>query len=108
MWRATVKDGLQASFPQPGGPSRPGTDWVVALSNGKTERRVIVRSYADEGRDTAPEFDARVVLSYINELVARGWTPDDYKSKPGELVVPADQKIVTAPTVDAKPWWKLW
>ena len=107
MWRATVKDGLQAWFLQPSGPSRPGTDWVVTLTNGKTERRVFVRSYSDEGRDAAPETEARIVLSYINDLFARGWTPDDYKSEPGELVVPADQKIGAATTVGIKPWWRF-
>jgi hypothetical protein len=80
--------GLRAHFNQPSGPSRPGTDWVVALTNSTGERQILVRTYADEVGERSPAQEAELAVEYVGHLIQNGWTPDQYRDEPGELVVP--------------------
>ena len=83
-----VLQGLRAHFKQPSGPSRPGTDWAISLTNLRGERRILVRTYADDVGHVSQEQDARLALEYVGKLIQSGWSPDQYKGEPGELVVP--------------------
>lgn len=91
QWQMRVTGGLSASFIQPDGSSRHGTDWAVSLKRGAQEYRVFVRSYLseDSGRAAKPDtnYQARAVFEYLSSLLNQGWTPDE----PGDLTVTIGQ-----------------
>jgi hypothetical protein len=80
--------GLQAHFNQPSGPSRPGADWMISLANSAGERKILVRTYADDVGPLSPEQEAQLAVEYVGHLIQAGWSPDQYRGEPGELVVP--------------------
>jgi hypothetical protein len=80
--------GLRAHFKQPSGPSRPGADWAISLTNSAGERKVLVRTYADAIGQLSPEQEAQLAVDYVGHLIQTGWSPDQYRGEPGELVVP--------------------
>ena len=79
---------LRAHFNQPSGPSRAGADWVIALTNSAGERRILVRTYADNVGELSPAQEADLAVEYVGHLIQTGWSPDQYRDEPGELVVP--------------------
>ena len=80
--------GLRAHFKQPSGPSRPGADWAISLTNSAGERKILVRTCADDIGQLSPEQEAQLVVQYVGHLIQTGWSPDQYRGEPGELVVP--------------------
>ena len=83
-----VMQGPRAQFKQASGPSRPGADWAISLTNSAGERRILVRTYADDIGPLSPEREAQLAVEYIGNLNQTGWSPDQYRGEPGELVVP--------------------
>jgi hypothetical protein len=101
-WTITVLSALRAQFRQPAGPSRAGADWAVSLRHGADdEKRVMVRTYADDVGAVPREQEAELVVDYLKRLLASGWTPEQYRWRPGELVVPA-------PSENKRAWWRFW
>jgi hypothetical protein len=83
-----VLNGLRAHFKQASGPSRPGTDWAISLTNSSGEHRILVRTYADDAGRRSQEREAQLAVEYVGHLIQSGWSPDQYRGAPGELVVP--------------------
>jgi hypothetical protein len=83
-----VLRGLRAHFNQPSAPSRPGTDWAISLTNSAGERRILVRTYAEDVGGLSQEQEAQLAVEYVGQLIQSGWSPDQYRGEPGELVVP--------------------
>lgn len=101
-WTITVLSALRAQFRQRAGPSRAGADWAVALRHGgEDEKRVTVRTYADDVGAVPREREAEMVVDYVKGLLASGWTPEQFRWRPGELVVPS-------PVVKRRGWWRFW
>lgn len=81
-----VLQGLRAHFKQPSGPSRAGTDWLISLTDSSGERKIFVRTYADEVGPLPPEQEAQLAAEYVGHLIQSGWSPEQYQGEPGELV----------------------
>lgn len=79
--------GLRAHFKQASGPSRAGADWALLLTNSAGERRILVRTYSDDVGQLSPEQEAQLAVEYVGHLIQNGWSPDQYRGEPGELVV---------------------
>ena len=86
-YNISVISGLRASFKQPAGPSRAGTDWAVSLANSSGERQIFVRTYGDDIGEISQEQEVRLVIDFVAQLLSSGWSPEKYLGKPGELVV---------------------
>jgi len=75
-----VEKYLAASFIQPDGTSRSGTDWVIGLKHGEATCTVMVRAYLSDNirlnLKSDREYQARTVMGYLNDLLAQGWLPD--------------------------------
>jgi hypothetical protein len=80
--------GLRAHFNQPSAPSRPGTDWMISLANSAGERKILVRTYADDIGPLSPEQESQLAVEYVGHLIQSGWSSDQYRGEPGELIVP--------------------
>jgi hypothetical protein len=84
-----IEGGLSAHFFQPDGSSKPGTDWTVGLKRGDEIRRVMVRTYLDdgvsEGTRSDTEYQGQTVLGYVNDLLGNGWSPE--QGSPPEIVI---------------------
>ena len=85
-WVIQVTGYLQAHFYQDDGSSRPGIDCAVSLTNDSETKGILVRAYDDAVINAPPEEVSRLIECYVASLVDSGWSPDDYKRKPGELV----------------------
>jgi hypothetical protein len=85
-WIIRITGYLQAHFWQLDGTSRPGIDWAVSLTRNSEAKRILVRAYEDAVINAPPEQAAQLVEGYVASLVDSGWSPDDYKGTPGELV----------------------
>ena len=109
-WTVSVTGALRAHFNQPSGPSRAGADWAVLLTSGSEQKRVLVRTYADEVGTIGDKAEAQLVIAYVTSLLESGWSPTQYKGEPGELVVP--RQSTNAPGTRApsakRPWWRFW
>src|ERR1700742_4706355 len=86
-WLMRVEGGLGASFKQPDGTSRPGTDWKIGLKRGPEQHTLFVRSYlasdlAKQFRKDS-DFQARTAMRYVNDLLNQGWDP----KQPRELAI---------------------
>lgn len=93
-WRITVTNGLKAHFRQPNGLSLPGTDWVVELQSGVKSVRVMVRAYTNDVAGLSPVQESQTVAEFVGQLLQRGWTPENWQGKSGELTL----KRTTPPT----------
>jgi hypothetical protein len=82
-----VTSALRAHFRQPDGSSRPGTDWVVLLADRDEEHRILVRSYSDDAVATSVAQQMETVCDFVRTLLRSGWSPNDYRGLPGELVL---------------------
>ena len=105
-----VLQGLRANFKQPSGPSRAGTDWAISLSNARGESTILVRTYADEVGPLSEEEEARLALEFIGQLIESGWTPEQYRGEPGELVAHGSTSTAVRKQ-DFRPkksWWQFW
>jgi hypothetical protein len=103
-WRVSVVSTLDGHFAQKSGPNKPGADCTVSIRKWFGEQRINVRIYADNV-SRGPKRSIAVV-AFVNTLLQSGWTPDEYKGEPGELVVP--MRFNVPPTHDfAKWWWKI-
>jgi hypothetical protein len=80
--------GIRAHFKQASGPSRAGADWTLALTNSGGERRILVRTYTDDVGQLSAEQEVQLVVEYVRHLIQSGWSPDQYRGEPGELLVP--------------------
>ena len=107
-WHISINGGLQAHFRQPNGTSRAGTDWAVGLNDGKTEQRVLVRTYSEDVVGMTPEKQAQLVIEFVTKLFETGWKPSDYSGKPGELTVPGTNPRVMPHSEAPRPWWRFW
>jgi hypothetical protein len=102
-WRVSVVSTLDGHFVQKTGPNKPGTECIVSLRKWFVEQRILVRIYADNVSRGPKQSIA--VVAFVNSLLQSGWTPDQYKGEPGELVVP--MRFNVPPTQDfAKRWWR--
>lgn len=108
QWLIRIEGALSAHFFQPDGSSHPGTDWSVALKQGESIHRVMVRAYLSEDMtkrahaDT--EYQGQTVIGYINDLLTQGWTPD----RGGELVITIQNPTGEKENEASMPWWKFW
>lgn len=107
MWRLSITNGLQAHFRQSNGSSRPGTDWVVVLSDGSRERRALVRTYTDRSPRSTVEHHAAAAVAYVSQMLENGWCPNR-DSEPSEFVVPDDFVAPSTQSSGKRPWWKIW
>jgi hypothetical protein len=106
MAQLSIVNGLQAHFHQQDGLSRPGTEWVVLLRNGNTEKRLLVRTYHDHTPRATNEQHATAAVAYLSQQLDAGWSPSGADDAPS-LVVP-DEFVVPVPTLRVKPWWQFW
>jgi hypothetical protein len=108
-WKISVVSALRASFLQPNGPSRPGADWLVVLERGTEAKKLLVRIFADDAVGMSPVQVAQLAVGYVAKLIGSGWSPLDYKGKPGELTVPPRALGLSAVAKPiTKPWWRFW
>lgn len=80
-WLMRIEGALNAHFKQPDGSSVPGTDWSIGLKRGDEIHTVLVRAYlasdiAKNLRDDT-EYQARTAMQFLNDLIRRGWKPDE-------------------------------
>jgi hypothetical protein len=108
QWLMRITGALSAHFLQPGGGSRPGTDWAVDLKRGEREYHVTVRAYLSDDMtkraQADTEYQGRTVLGYINDLLAQGWRPD----QGGELVITIQNPTGEKEDAAGNPWWGFW
>ncbi len=107
-WTISVSNGLRASFLQPDGPSRLGTDWLVIMSLGNQQHKVFVRAYADEFPQISKKKESELILGYVARLLDGGWSPSEYRGQPGELtykgaLLPSN----SLPKPTKRSWWKF-
>lgn len=111
-WTVSVTAALRPHFKQPGGASRAGADWAVTLAGDAGQKKVLVRAYADDVGALPPEDEARLVMAFVGQLIESGWTPEQYRGTPGELVVPRQPGVSPAqspePLAAKRPWWRVW
>ena len=92
-WLMRVEGGLAASFKQPDGSSRPGTDWKIGIKRGDETHTVLVRTYLapdiDPKLKNDSDFQARTAMGYLNDVLNQGSDP----SKPRNRAI-----TVTNPT----------
>jgi hypothetical protein len=115
--------GLRAHFKQASGPSRPGADWAISLTNSTGERKILVRTYADDVGQLSPEQEAQLAVAYVGHLIQTGWVPDQYRGEPGELVVPKgfggsqspaaseqrdNQRLQRTGAAEKRSWFQRW
>jgi hypothetical protein len=103
-WRVSFVEKVDADFSQIKGPRKLGTDCTVAVRDGSSTQRVIVRIFADNISRGPRQADA--VIAYVQSLLDSGWTPEQYNREPGELVVPV--RFQVPPRIERKPWWRFW
>lgn len=116
MWNVTVVKGLQASFKQSDGPSRPGHDWIVLLSRGSEQKQTMIRTYSDRYPSLSHQAFATAAIEFVKQQICNGWDPDDIPDPPETLVpdefiasIIADLEV--APHVVQKArrnWWRFW
>lgn len=61
---------------------------MISLANSAGERKILVRTYTDDVGELSPEQEAQLAVEYIGHLIQTGWSPEQYRGEPGELVVP--------------------
>lgn len=102
QWQARIESGLNASFYQPDGSTRRGTDWVVGLKRGDETHKIFVRAYLADGVSETTrentEYQGRTVIGFVFDRLATGWSPVDaplpaltltiLDPKPGQDVAP--------------------
>jgi len=87
-WLLTGMAGLSCHMKQPNGPSRPATVWTIRAESGNIQKMLLVQDYRDDPAGRTSEESAAGAMQFVVELIQSGWSPNDYKGKPGELVVP--------------------
>jgi hypothetical protein len=110
-WEIEITGGLHASFFQPDGSSRPGTDWWVVFRRGSIEHKVLVRTYPPEHERSSTDSETRAVFDHVVGLLNRGWEPTSYTGTPGELSVDLSAAAVrrdSSGQLKVKPWWQFW
>jgi hypothetical protein len=111
QWLTRIEGALDAHFVQPGGGSRPGTDWAVGLKRGEETHRVMVRTYFDAAMSRRAradrEYQGQTVLGYVGDLLGQGWTPD--KGAPAAIVIRnPPEEPPDPPATKSRPWWRFW
>jgi hypothetical protein len=116
MWNVTVVNGLQASFNQPHGPSRPGHDWIVLLSRGSEQKRTMIRTYSDRYPSLSHQGFATAATEFVKQQIGNGWDPCS-TADPPETLVPDEfvtsiiSDLAMAPHAKQKTkrnWWRFW
>jgi hypothetical protein len=87
-WVLTGMNGLSCHMKQPNGPSRPATLWTIKAESGTIQKMLLVQDYADDPGGRTSEQSAAAAMQFVMELIRSGWSPNDYKGEPGELIVP--------------------
>src|SRR5262245_2713605 len=108
QWQMQTAGALFAHFFQPDGSSRDGADWAVQLRQGASTYRVTVRAYLSNDLTKRARKDTRyqgqIVLRYICDLLAEGWTPDQKR----DLLIVIQNPIGSVVEQTGKPWWRFW
>jgi hypothetical protein len=111
-WLMRVEGALSAHFKQDDGPSRPGTEWAIGLKHGDKTYTARVRAYlaADATAKTRADQDyqARTVMQYLNDLIAKGWDPEQQRAHVITIGNPLADLPGAAQAAAKKPWWRLW
>jgi len=82
-WLMRVEGSLAAHFKEPNGGSRPGVQWSIGLKRGEQIYKVLVRGLLAD--DATPEtrqnqeYQARVAMQYLNDLLNQGWHPEEQR-----------------------------
>jgi hypothetical protein len=83
QWLMRVEHGLSAHFKEPGGASRPGVQWAVGLKQGEKTYTALVKALLADDATTETrrnqEYQAQVVMQYLNDQLRSGWHPDQEK-----------------------------
>jgi hypothetical protein len=112
QWLMRVEGGLSAHFKQPSGPSRPGTDWTIGLKRGDATHTVRVRAYLSDDASAHTrkdqQYQAQTVMQYLNDLLTKGWHPDQPKEHVITIGNPLGGRPLGAPPEPKKPWWRFW
>ena len=61
---------------------------MISLVNAAGERKILVRTYSDDAGELSLEQEAQLAVEYVRHLIQAGWSPEQYRGEPGELVVP--------------------
>jgi hypothetical protein len=74
--RVTVEKGLVAYFKQPSGCSRPGVDWAIQISGGRSGM-VVVRTYfsSNPPQDSEKKELAEKAVRFVQRKLEQGWIP---------------------------------
>jgi hypothetical protein len=111
-WLMRVEGALAAHFKQESGPSRPGVEWAIGLKHGDKTYAARVRAYlaADATAETRADQDyqARTVMQYLNDLIAKGWHPDQTREHLITIGNPLAGPPGAPQAAAKKPWWRLW
>ena len=108
QWLMRIEGALSANFFQPGGSSRPGTDWAVGLQWGDRTYKVMVRAYLGDDMTkrarSDTQYQGQTVLGYVGDLLAQGWAPE----QGGDLVIVIQNTTGEQGGGPQKPWWQFW
>ncbi len=79
-WLMRVEGGLAASFKQPDGTSRPGTDWKIGIKRGDEIHTVLGAHLSRAGyragmASRQPISGRGTAMGYLNDMLGKGWTP---------------------------------
>ena len=104
-WSIRIEKVQPAHYALPDGTTQPGLDWFVHMISGETSHRVVVHSTLSEDLTlharSDREYHGEVVIQYLEDLLAEGWTPE----QGGHLEV-----LIENPSgrPGRKPWWRFW
>lgn len=108
QWLMRVEGALSAHFKQANGPSQPGADWKIGLEHGAATYTVTVRALLadDATKKTRADqhYQAQTVMPYLDDLIARGWHPDQRR----EHVITIGNPLGPPQAESKKPWWRIW
>jgi hypothetical protein len=92
-WLMRVEGGLAASFKQPDGSSLAGTDWKIGIKRGDEIHTVLVRTYLAPDIDAKwksdSEYQARTAMGYLNDILGKGWNPNEPRAHAITITNPA-------------------
>lgn len=92
-WLMRVEGGLAASFKQPDGASRPGTDWKIGIKRGDETHTVLVRTYLAPNIDAKwkddSEYQARTAMGYLSDILEKGFNPSELRTHAITITNPA-------------------
>jgi hypothetical protein len=108
QWLMRVEGGLAAHFKEPNGRSRPGVHWAIGLKRGERTYKVMVKALLSD--DASPEtlknqeYQAQVVMQYLNDQLTNGWHPDQEM----EHTIYVGNPDQPGQSSTKNSWWKFW